>query len=189
MHELRAAVRALQILNRARLDDALGTRWALLWVAGLNHIRHLHPRSDGLELILDRVNWSAVLDASAAGLAKLPEIARHADTWAEEAAKKQELFEAFSSWHGFLGTPEQIALDERIRDGSLVIRTAREKVLCAYQIYAELMESESAAAFNASLRAAGCSFKPLSQALFNQLRNVNAHHPAGAFSSLRRSAL
>lgn len=166
MHELRGAVRALQILNRARLDDALGTRWALLAVAGLNHIRQIHPRMLGSDLIVDRVNWSAVLDTSARGLEKYPQIARHADAWAEDAAKNQETFNAFSSWYGFLGTPEQMFIDEQIRNGTLAIRNDRNMPLCAYQIYTALMEHESAAAFNAGMRVAGCSFKPLSQNFF-----------------------
>lgn len=166
MHELRAAVRALQILNRARLDDALGTRWALLAVAGLNQIRQMHPRLVGSDLIVDRINWSAVLDASARGLEKYSEIARHADAWAEDAARNPETFNAFSSWYGFLGTPEQIFIDEEIRNGTLAIRNERNAQLCAYQIYSALMEHDSAASFNAALRVAGFSFKPLSQSFF-----------------------
>jgi hypothetical protein len=172
MHDFRATVRALQILDRSRLDDALGTRWALLRVAGLNQIRQLHPRLLIDDLIVDKINWSAVLDASASGLKMLPQISRHADAWADEAARKPETFNAFSSWHGFLGTTEQEFIDKHIRDESLAIRNARNIPLCAYQIYSELMESESAAQFNASLRLAGCSFKPLDQTFFKSLRHA-----------------
>ncbi|NBO38426.1 hypothetical protein EBU99_07560 [bacterium] len=178
MNDYRAAVRALQILERARLDDALGTRWALLHAAGLNILRQQHPRLIGEDLIQDNINWSAVLDISAKGLCKIPQIALHADTWAFEAARERSTFDAFSSWYGFLGTPEHLALDEYIRSGELQIRTPRNVFMCSYQLHCELMDCETAAAFNATLRAAGCSFKPISQqfflALLGELENRSA---------------
>lgn len=169
MDTFRATVRALQILERARLDDAIGTRWALLHAAGLNVLRQLHPRHIADEFIDKQINWSAVLDLSAEGLRKLPQIALHADTWAQEAARDPETFKHFSSWYGFLGTREQLLLDQQIRKGTLDIRTATNTQMCSYQLHCELMDSESAAAFNASLRAAGCSFKPITQQFFLEL--------------------
>lgn len=170
MDTFRASVRALQILGRARLDDAIGTRWALLCTAGLNVLRQLHPRDISDELIENKINWSAVLDLSATGLHKLNEIHLHADSWADEAARNPEVFNAFQSWYGFLGTAEQLLLDEHIRNGQLAVRSSRNSTLCSYQLHCELMECESSAAFNASLRAAGCSFKPLSQQFFLELQ-------------------
>ncbi|MEY3901408.1 MAG: hypothetical protein RL189_714 [Pseudomonadota bacterium] len=165
----RASVRALQILGRARLDDALGTRWALLHSAGLNMLRQHHPRHLADEWIEERINWSAVLDLSATGLRKLPLIALHADTWAAEAARQTETFQNFRSWYGFIGTPEHLLLDEHIHTGALAIRTANNSLLTSYQLHCELMESDTAAAFNAALRAAGCSFKPITQQFFTEL--------------------
>lgn len=165
----RASVRALQILGRARIDDAIGTRWALLHTAGLNTLRQLYPRHPADELIEDKINWSAVLDLSASGLHRLPLVALHADTWAAEAARFPEALKNFSSWYGFLGTREHLLLDEHIHNGSLAIRTANNSLMSAYQLHCELMESESAAAFNAALRTAGCSFQPITQQFFLEL--------------------
>lgn len=165
----RASVRAVQILGRARLDDAIGTRWALLHSAGLNILRQMHPRHLADEFIENKINWSAVLDLSATGLRKLPQIALHADAWAEEAARHPDTFNKFASWCGFLGTTEHLLLDEMIRNDTLAVRTSRNTLLCSYQLHCELMDSTSAAAFNATLRAAGCSFKPLTQQLFLEL--------------------
>lgn len=169
METFKACVRALQILEKARLDDAIGTRWALLHAAGLNVLRQHHPRLLSDEHIENKINWSAVLDLSGTGLRKLPQIALHADTWAAEAARNPETFLHFSSWYGFLGTSTQRVLDEHIRSGRLTIRTPRNSILCSYQLHCDLMDNESAAAFNAHLRAAGCSFTPISQQFFLEL--------------------
>lgn len=174
----RASVRALQILEKARLDDAIGTRWALLHAAGLNVLRQLHPRHISDELIENKINWSAVLDLSASGLRKLPQIALHADTWAGEAARQPDTFSNFTSWYGFLGTPENLFLDEQIRNGLLSVRTHNNSLMCSYQLHCELMDSESAAAFNASLRAGGCSFKPITQQFFLELLGEMQKHNA-----------
>lgn len=165
----KASVRALQILGRARLDDVLGTRWALLHAAGLNVLRQLHPRLLDDEYIENNINWSAVLDLSATGLRKLPQMSHYADAWAEEAARHPESFRTFTSWYGFLGTAEQLLIDDCIRDGSLSVRTAKNKLLSSYQLHCELMECSSAAEFNAALRAAGCSFKPLTKQFYIEL--------------------
>ena len=165
----KASVRALQILGRARLDDVIGTRWALLHAAGLNVLRQLHPRRIDDEYIENNINWSAVLDLSATGLRKLHGISHYADAWAEEAARRPESFRSFSSWHGFLGTPEQILIDDYIRDGKLAVRTAKNMLMCSYQLHSELMDSRSASEFNAALRSAGCSFKPLTNQFFHEL--------------------
>lgn len=186
MHALQAMVRAVQILNRAQLDDALGTRWALLMVAGLNDLRKSYPRCLKDELIMTEINWSAVLDVSATGLGHISEILNHANTWLEEASRNPETLAAFPSWYGFIGTDEQRMLDHSIRDGTLSIRFGRNKSLCAYQIYQEIMESESAAHFNASLRAAGYSFKPLTQAAFEYLL-LSSYHPASSSAYLSGS--
>jgi hypothetical protein len=169
MHALQAMVRAVQILNRAQLDDALGTRWALLMVAGLNELRKSYPRHPGDELIISDINWSAVLGVSGFGLEQIAEISNHANAWLEEAGRYGEILDAFPSWYGFIGTNEQKLIDQAIRHGQLSIRYGRNKSLCAYQIYQDIMESDSAAAFNAALRSAGYSFKPLTQAAFEEL--------------------
>lgn len=174
----KASVRALQILGRARLDNVIGTRWALLHTAGLNVLRQLHPRCLNDELIDKDINWSAVLDLSATGLRKLPEIALYADAWAEEAARRPESFKSFASWCGFLGTPEQLILDDLIRNGILSVRTSKNTTMCSYQLHFELMDCTCAAEFNAALSAAGCSFKPLTNQFYHELigrlENFNA---------------
>jgi hypothetical protein len=165
----KASVRALQILGRARLIDVLGTRWALIHATGLNILRQLHPRRLDDEYIENNINWSAVLDLSATGLLKLPGISHYADAWASEAARWPETFKSFASWHGFLGTPEQILIDECIQDGRLAARTAKNMLMCSYQLHSELMDSRSASEFNAALRSAGCSFKPITNQFFHEL--------------------
>lgn len=180
MHALQTMVRAVQILNRAQLDDALGTRWALLMVAGLNDLRKSNPRNQNDELIIAEINWSAVLGTSATGLSQISEISNHANSWLEEAGKHRESLEAFPSWYGFIGTAEQKFIDQAIRSGLLSIRYGRNKTLCAYQIYQELMESESAAAFNATLRAAGYSFRPLTQNSFEELLFVTNYQASSS---------
>ena len=184
MHALQAMVRAVQILNRAQLDDALGTRWALLMVAGLNDLRKIFPRNPRDELIVGDINWSSVLDVSESGLTQISEVSNHAHVWLEEAGRHVDTINAFPSWYGFIGTIEQRHIDHAIRSGLLSINYGRNKMLCAYQIYQELMESESAAAFNAALRAAGCSFRPLTQASFDELLFViNTQASSSAYLS------
>lgn len=180
MHALQAMVRAVQILNRAQLDDALGTRWALLMVAGLNDLRRRFPRQSEDEFIVGDINWSAVLDLSATGLTRIAESINHANCWLEEAGQNPDALTAFPSWYGFIGTEEQRLIDQGIQDGIYSIRSAKNKTMCAYQIYQDVMESESAAHFNASLRAAGYSFKPLTQSTFENLRYSTAYNASSS---------
>lgn len=184
MHVLQAMVRAVQILNRAQLDDALGTRWALLMVSGLNELRKSYPSTPDDELVLSEINWSAVLGVSATGLAHIAEASNHANTWLEDAGKSVDTFNAFRSWYGFIGTNEQKLIDRGIRSGLISIKYGRNQSMCAYQIYQELMESASAAHFNAALRASGYSFRPLTQTVFEEL--IAASHnqtPSSAYLS------